>query len=400
VWTGFDYRGEPSPYDWPNISSQYGIIDTCGFPKDSFFYYQSWWTSQPVLHLSPHWNWPGMGGKEIAVWVYSNLEKVELFHNGQSLGAQEMKKDSHLAWVVKYAPGMLEARGYKDGKQVLTARRETTGAAAKLVMKADREGVLADGEDVAMFAVEVHDAEGRVVPVADNEVTFHVSGEGKLVGVGNGDPTSHESDKSTSRRAFCGLCMAIVQSTKTPGNITVEATSPGLAPARVTVPAKGTTLRPQVAVWEREAPVGPGITGLWRPVPTTGEGNSLLALILGGGNMLFSLRQDGNQLTGTVEGSAGGFFGGMDAPIPIVEGKVEGNSVSFKAGNSTFAGALKGDQIELERRIDFGFRLENPPEAPAGTRPAIGPPPDETDPSRGVGRLRPPAPLLLHRVQR
>ena len=89
VWTGFDYRGEPSPYQWPNISSQYGVIDTCGFPKDTFYYYQSWWTEKPVLHVFPHWNWPGLEGKEIAVWVHSNLDRVELFHNGQSLGAKE-----------------------------------------------------------------------------------------------------------------------------------------------------------------------------------------------------------------------------------------------------------------------------------------------------------------------
>jgi beta-galactosidase len=399
VWTGFDYRGEPSPYQWPNISSQYGIIDTCGFPKDSFYYYQSWWTSQPVLHLFPHWNWPGMEGKEIAVWVYSNLDKVELFCNWESLGAQEMKKDSHLAWIVKYAPGALEARGYKDGRQVLTARRETTGPAAKLVMKVDREEVLADGEDAAMFAVEVQDAQGRVVPAADNEVTFQVSGVGKLIGVGNGDPTCHESDKGTSRRAFCGLCQAIVQATKTAGNITLEATSPGLEPARLTVAAKAATLRPQVAPWEREVPVGPGITGLWRPVPRHEEGSNLFALIFGGSNMIFSLKQQGNMLTGTVEGAAGGFFGGLDAPIPITEGKVEGASVSFKAGNSTFSGTVKGDELELERKI-VGFRLENPPEPPAGTRPAIGPPPDGSDPSIGAGFRRPPGPLVLHRVQR
>ena len=160
VWTGFDYRGEPSPNEWPNISSQYGIIDTCGFPKDTFFYYQSWWTDKPVLHLFPHWNWPGMEGKEIAVWVYSNLDKVELFLNGQSLGAKEMKKDSHLAWNVKYAPGAIEARGYKGDKVVMTAKRETTGPAAKLVMTADRPQISADGEDVAMFAVEVQRCAG------------------------------------------------------------------------------------------------------------------------------------------------------------------------------------------------------------------------------------------------
>jgi len=399
VWTGFDYRGEPSPYEWPNIGSQYGIIDTCGFPKDSFYYYQSWWTSQPVLHLFPHWNWPGMEGKEIAVWVYSNLEKVELFINGESLGAKEMKKDSHLAWIVKYAPGAIEARGYKGGELVLTAKRETTGTAAKLVIKADREELVADGEDVAMLAVEVHDDQGRVVPVADNEVAFSVSGEGKSIGVGNGDPTNHESDKGASRRAFCGLCMGIIQSTKTSGSITVEVTSRGLAPASVKISTKSTTLRPQVPGWEREVPSGPGISGLWRPLPARPEGSGLLAMILGSGNILFSLKQEGGNLTGSVEGTGGGFFGGSDAPTPITEGKVDGPNVSFKAGNSTFSGTLQGDQIELERRIEFGFRLPTP-EEPAGTRPAIGPPPDGSDPSIGNFRFVTPPRLVLHRVER
>ena len=399
VWTGFDYRGEPSPNEWPNISSQYGIIDTCGFPKDSFYYYQSWWTAKPVLHLFPHWNWPGMEGKEIAVWVYSNLEKVELFLNGESLGAKEMTKDSHVAWIVKYAPGAIEARGYKNGVQVLTAKRETTGTAGKLVMKADREELLADGEDVAMFAVEIQDEQWRVVPVADNDVSFRVSGEGKLIGVGNGEPTSHESDKGASRHAFCGYCMAIVQSTKSAGKITVEATSPGLAPASASVEAKSTALRPQVAAWERQAPVGPGITGLWRPLPRAEDGG-LLALILGGGNIIFSLKQEGNSLTGTVEGTGGGFFGGNDVPIPIADGKVDGPNMSFKAGNATYTGTLNGDQIELQRKFDFGFRLPNPSETPAGSRPAIGPPPDGSDPSIGTRHFRMPAPLVLHRVER
>ena len=258
VWTGFDYRGEPSPNGWPNISSQYGIIDICGFPKDTFYYYKSWWTAEPVLHLFPHWNWPGMEGKLIAVWVHSNLDKVELFLNGQSLGMKEMKKDSHLAWNVAYAPGAIEARGYKGDKLVLTAKRETTGAPAALAISADRSEISADGEDVAMFAVEVRDAQGRVVPITDNTVTFNVTGAGKLIGVGNGDPTDHESDKGTSRKAFSGLCMAIVQSTKTAGSITVEATSPGLDAASATIAAKAVTLRPQMAVWEREDSAGYG----------------------------------------------------------------------------------------------------------------------------------------------
>jgi beta-galactosidase len=392
VWTGFDYRGEPSPNGWPNISSQYGIIDICGFPKDSFFYYQSWWTSQPVLHLFPHWNWKGMEGKEIAVWVYSNLDKVELFLNGTSLGIKDMKKDSHVAWVVPYAPGAIEARGFKDGQVALTTKRETTDVAAKLVMRADRQEVSADGEDVAMFAVEVHDAQGRLVPITDNVIEFRVSGAGKLIGVGNGDPTDHESDKGIVRKAFCGYCMALVQSAKTAGSIAVEAESPGLTSASVTIAAKGVPLRPQVGTWEREVPKGPGITGLWRPiVGSVGAGN---------GTMLFTLREDGDKLTGTVEGTGGGFFGASDGGTPISNGKIDGKSIYFKAGNNTYSGTLERDQIELQRTVELGSAL--PPAAgPSGPRLAVGPPPDGSDPSRSPNNRFPSSiPVVLHRVER
>lgn len=397
VWTGFDYRGEPSPYGWPNIGSQYGIIDTCGFPKDTYYYYRSWWTSDPVLHLFPHWNWPGMEGQEIAVWVHSNLDKVELFLNGQSLGAQQMQKDSHLAWVVKYAPGTIEARGYKGTEHVLTAKRETTGTAARLVITADRQAVLANGEDVAMFAVEVQDAEGRVVPVTDNEVTFHVSGSGKLIGVGNGDPTCHESDKGNSRKAFSGLCMAIVQASKTPGSVTVGVTSPGLAAASAMIAANSVTLRPQVAVWERQSPVGEGITGLWRPVQTPETSNSRLAAFFLGRNLLFTLQQEGSTLTGGVEG--GGFFGGSK-PVSIEEGKVEANKVSFKVGYITYSGEVTAGRIELMPSFHFPFHFGQAPKATSGTRPAIGPPPDGTDPSTGSGWRGRPVPIVLRRVTR
>jgi beta-galactosidase len=399
VWTGFDYRGEASPYEWPNIGSQYGIIDTCGFPKDTYYYYQSWWTEKPVLHVFPHWNWPGYEGKEIAVWVHSNMDRVELFVNGESLGAKDMKKDSHLAWNVKYGPGTIEAKGYKGGKLVMSAKRETTGAAAKLVMKADRQTIYADGEDVAMFAVEVQDAQGRSVPITDNVVTFKVSGAGKLIGVGNGDPTDHDSDKASTRKAFSGYCMAIVQSAKAPGNVTLEANSPGLSGATVTIDAQSVTLRPQVAVWEREVPQGEGITGLWRPEP--GGAPGLLGMLVGGDTMLFSLKQSGSNLAGSVEGGAGGFFGGSDVPTPLTEGKVDGANVSFKAGNSTYAGTVKGDQLALERMVELGFPIPHP-EEPSG--PAIGPPPDGTDPSipafRLAGRRSPSMPITLRRVQR
>ena len=400
VWTGFDYRGEPSPNGWPNISSQYGVIDTCGFPKDTFYYYQSWWTAKPVLHVFPHWNWPGMEGKEIAVWVDSNMDKVELLVNGQSLGTKKVEKNSHAAWDVKYAPGTIEARGYKDGKLAMTTKRETTGPAAKLVMKTDRREVSADGEDVAMFAIEVQDAQGRIVPVTDNEVAFKVSGEGKLIGVGNGDPTDQESDKATSRKAFSGLCMAIVQSTKSAGDITVEATSPGLEPAQVTIPAKGVDLRPQVPVWKREVPQGEGVTGLWRPTPEAASSNELVAMLVGNGAMVFTLRQNGSTLTGTVESGSGGFFGSSDKPIPITDGKVEGGKISFTAGSSTYSGTMDGGRLELQRELKLPWHFNQPAE-PTGPQPAIGPPPDGTDPSFNRSFHMPESiPVVLQRAER
>ncbi|HUY81509.1 MAG TPA: beta-galactosidase GalA [Acidobacteriaceae bacterium] len=400
VWTGFDYRGEPSPDGWPNISSQYGIIDTCGFPKDTFYYYQAWWTDKPVLHVFPHWNWTGLEGKEIAVWVYSNLDKVELLVNGRSLGTKAMEKNGHLAWDVKYEPGTIEARGYKNGKVTMTAKRETTGPAAKLVMMSDRKDVSADGADVAMFAVEVRDAQDRVVPVTDNLVTFRVVGKGKLMGTGNGDPTDHAPDKGSSRKAFSGLCMGIVQSTKKAGTITVEATSPGLTPARLTIAANRVELRPQLAVWEREVPVGEGVTGLWRPVPQKAGVNDLVAMMVGNGSTVYTLRQQGSKLTGTVENGVGGFFGSGDKATPITDGKVEGNRVSFTAGMSSYAGTVQDGQLDLKRTLKLPWHLSEP-EKPKGPQPVIGPPPDGSDPSRNPNwHLPKDIPTVLHRVKR
>ena len=247
AWTGFDYRGEPTPYKWPCINSHFGIMDTCGFPKDNYFYYQAWWGDAPVLHLFPHWNWAGKEGQEIEVWCHSNLERVELFLNGTSLGAHDVQKDSHLMWKVPYAAGTLEARGSKGGQVVLTAKQETAGAAAKIVLAADRPKIAADGEDVAVVEVRVVDAAGRLVPVADDAISFRVSGSGTLIGVGNGDPSSHEADKGDSRRVFNGLCVAIVQATKDAGEIHIDATAPGLAPGAAVVTCEAATPRPAVA---------------------------------------------------------------------------------------------------------------------------------------------------------
>jgi len=252
AWTGFDYRGEPTPYGWPSINSQFGIVDMCGFPKDNFYYYKAWWGSEPVLHLFPHWNWEQRDGEPISVWVHSNLDSVELFLNGKSLGSQKIQPLTHLEWKVKYEPGVLEARGTKDGKVVLTEKRETTGEPASIRMTADRKDIDADGEDISVLMVEVLDKEGRAIPTADVLLHFNVTGEGKLIGVGNGDPNCQESDKEPKRSLFNGLAQVIVQSTKTPGTITVEAVTgdfppPQLPAARVTINTKKVELRPSVA---------------------------------------------------------------------------------------------------------------------------------------------------------
>jgi beta-galactosidase len=237
VWTGFDYRGEPTPYAWPCVSSHFGILDTCGFPKDNFYYYKAWWRPEPLLHLFPHWNWSGKEGQEIEVWAHSNLDRVELFLNGKSLGSQDVPRNLHVQWKVKYEPGAIEARGYKGAQQILTSRRETTGEAAAVVLRPDRATISADGQDVSMVTAEVVDANGRQVPTANCEISFAVTG-GRLIGVGNGDPSSHEPDKADKRKAFNGLCMAIVQSTQTPGELTIRASSPGLRAASVVINLK------------------------------------------------------------------------------------------------------------------------------------------------------------------
>jgi beta-galactosidase len=195
VWTGFDYRGEPTPYWWPCINSHFGILDTCGFPKDVFYYYRSWWTTNTVLHLLPHWNWPGREGQEILVQVFSNCRQVELFLNGASLGKQVMKPNSKLSWHVKYAPGTLSAKGFDDaGKVIAETKQETTGDATQIRLLPDRKTINADGEDVAVFTACALDAQGRVVPVAQNKINLTIGGAGKIIGVGNGDPGCHEPD--------------------------------------------------------------------------------------------------------------------------------------------------------------------------------------------------------------
>lgn len=194
-WTGFDYRGEANPFGWPQVSSQFGILDTCGFPKDGFYYLKSWWTDETVLHVFPHWNWKGKEGQEFDVWAYSNCDEVELFLNDENLGKKKMEKNSHLGWQVKYQPGTLLARGYKDGKEVAVECIKTTGEPAAIQLTAHRAAIKADGEDISVITVQVNDSEGRCVPTANNEITFAIEGPGRIIGVGDGDPSSHEPDK-------------------------------------------------------------------------------------------------------------------------------------------------------------------------------------------------------------
>jgi beta-galactosidase len=250
AWTGFDYRGEPTPYGWPSISSQFGIVDTCGFPKDTFFYYKAWWGKEPVLHLFPHWNFEGREGDEIPVWVHSNLDSVELLVNGKSQGSKPVAHLGHVEWQVRYEPGMIEARGTKGGSVVLTEKRETTGPVTALRLTADRTEIDADGEDVAVVTVEALDKDGRAVPTAQHMVAFHVSGAGALIGVGNGNPNCQESDKEPRRSLFNGLAAVILQSTKQAGTIEIEAVNlvrhQEVTLAKLTITTKQATLRPAV----------------------------------------------------------------------------------------------------------------------------------------------------------
>jgi beta-galactosidase len=251
AWTGFDYRGEPTPYGWPSISSQFGIVDTCGFAKDDFYYYKAWWGSDPVLHLFPHWNWDERVGEPISVWVHSNVDEVELFLNGRSLGSQKVQPLTHLEWKVKYEPGVLEARGRKNGKVVLTEKRQTTGEPVRIRLSVDRVEINADGEDVACLRAEVLDQEGRAVPTANLPISFKITGEGTLLGVGNGDPNCQESDQGPKRSLFNGLAQILVQSTRTPGTITAEAYTenwppPKLPATKLVLKTRKIELRPAV----------------------------------------------------------------------------------------------------------------------------------------------------------
>jgi beta-galactosidase len=254
MWTGIDYVSQSG---WSSTPS--GVLDTCGFPKDGYYFCQSQWTDKPMLHLFPHWNWKGKEGDVIPVLCYTNCDTVELFVNGKSFGVQgywfprvgywppqregrstapRTTSDLHLAWTVPYEPGTLKAVGTKDGKVVVEVEVATTGEPAAIALSADRDAIAADRRDVAHVTVKILDAQGRVVPITDNDVTFDIQGEGRIIGLDNGNPDSHEDYKGKNTKAFHGLCLAIVQSTGKAGRIQLTVTSPGLKSGSVAIAAK------------------------------------------------------------------------------------------------------------------------------------------------------------------
>jgi len=237
IWTGFDYLGEPTPYSWPSRSSYFGIVDLAGFPKDVYYMYQSEWTDKPVLHVFPHWNWKE--GQLIDVWAYTNCDEVELFLNGKSMGTKRKTGDDiHLMWRLKFTPGILKAVGRKDGKEILTREIKTADKPYKIFLEADRNVIKADGKDLSFVTVKILDKDGTLVPYADNLVNFEITGEGKIAGVDNGSQTSHEPFKANYRKAFNGLCLAVIQSNGKAGKIKLTAKSENLLPASIEIEAK------------------------------------------------------------------------------------------------------------------------------------------------------------------
>ena len=251
VWTGFDYRGEPQKFVWPSVSSVFGIMDTCGFPKAAYYLHQAAWIdSRPVLQIVPHWNWSGREGRPVKVMVMSNVEKVELLLNGKSLGEKSVDKLVGVEWEVPYAPGKLEAVARKDGKEIIRSAVETTGVPVALKLVPDRESLAGDGADALPVTVCAVDAQGREVPTANLPVTFEISGPGAIIGHGNGDNCSHEPEKGNHRSLFNGLAQVIVQSQRSGvGTVTLTAKADGVKSAEVRLNVRRAAAIPAVAAW-------------------------------------------------------------------------------------------------------------------------------------------------------
>lgn len=267
VWTGFDYRGEPQRLAWPSVSSVFGIMDTCGFPKTAYHIHQSNWVKdRPVLAIAPHWNWPGREGRPVRVLVMTNGESAELFLNGASLGRKDRPAYDYIQWEVPYAPGRLEAVAYKAGREYARTQIETAGAPAALALTPDRSWLAGDGRDAMPITVSVVDAQGRVVPRADHEVTFTLSGPGENIGHGNGDHNSHDPEKGPVRRVFNGLAQLLVRSNLGAGPLVVRAESRGLAPAEIKIEVRPVPAPPAIPA------AAPSLAlARWRAAPAQAE---------------------------------------------------------------------------------------------------------------------------------
>lgn len=246
-WTGFAYRGEPTPYGWPSASSHFGAMDLCGFPKTEFLVRQALFVkNKPVLTLVPHWNWPGKDGQNIKVMALTNCDTVTLSLNGKRIEEKKIDPFQMAEWQVPYAPGKLEAVAKKNGRDVARFAVETTGEPVALRLTPDRKALDADGQDAVPVTVEAIDAKGRPVPTANLPVEFAISGPGANIGVGNGDPNSHDPEKGNKVRIYNGLAQIIVQSTKDAGEIKLTAKADGLSPATIVVKTSPTQPIPAV----------------------------------------------------------------------------------------------------------------------------------------------------------
>jgi beta-galactosidase len=247
VWTGFDYRGEPQRLAWPSVSSVFGIMDTCGFPKTAYFIHQADWVKdRPVLAIAPHWNWPGHEGRPVRVLVMTNAQSVELFLNGVSLGHKDRPPFDVIEWEVPYAPGRLEAVSYVAGREHARAIVETTGAPSAIRLEPDRNWLAGDGRDAQPITVSVVDDQGRVVPGADNLVTFTISGPAENIGHGNGDHNGHDPEHGPHRHVFHGLAQLVVRSRTGSGIATIRAESPTLSAAELNLEVRAVPLPPSV----------------------------------------------------------------------------------------------------------------------------------------------------------
>ncbi|KQN81613.1 beta-galactosidase [Sphingomonas sp. Leaf67] len=259
VWTGFDYHGEPTPFTWPTIASFFGILDLCGFPKTAYDIHRAHWIDdQAVVGVAPHWTWPGKEGQPMPLLVTSNAERVRLVLNGRMIGEQAVDRIMGNRFTVAYAPGRLEAIALRGGREVARAVHETAGPAVALRLTPARRQMLGDNEDVVPVTIDAVDAKGRHVPTENRTTRFTIDGA-TLIGVGNGDPNSHESEKAPQRSLFNGLAQMLVQAGEGRGKVTIVASADGLRAARLVIDRLAATPRAQVAV----TPPGAFILG-WR----------------------------------------------------------------------------------------------------------------------------------------